>query len=419
MKRLVAFAALAASAAAAAFACDLTDGLTGGPDDAGDAGDACQDGACGCGACPEGPNAVGACVDGGCALVCLGSFGDCDEAGANGCETNLAASRTSCGRCGHDCLGGACTAGVCQPVVVTQNADSPAHIVADETNIYGVNAFGTVSRIRKASGALAPLAVGGQIAQDPPGRIALANASLYWTSMADGGSGVYAIGIEGGKPTLLAAAQAPFAIAASATTQTLYWSEGDPLAPSPTGTIKSCKLPGCATEEVVVPTAPGAITSIDVRAGTLYWANNGTPPTYADGAVNACKVGSCSPAPLATKPARPLNIVTDATTAYWTTSTGDVASCFLAGCSNEATLVDTFQYLPQFVAPSGTQLFFTCRDGTVKSVAKGGTASSERTLYQSRGAWPFAIIADPTVLYWTDLAGAPGTSRTTLFKLAR
>jgi hypothetical protein len=36
----------------------------------------------------------------------------------DGCETDIQSSATDCGRCEHDCLGGACLDGLCQPIVL-------------------------------------------------------------------------------------------------------------------------------------------------------------------------------------------------------------------------------------------------------------------------------------------------------------
>jgi hypothetical protein len=57
------------------------------------------------------------CADGEC--VCLPNFGDCDDNLDNGCESDTRSSSANCGACGHDCLGGGCVDGRCQPVVVS------------------------------------------------------------------------------------------------------------------------------------------------------------------------------------------------------------------------------------------------------------------------------------------------------------
>lgn len=44
-----------------------------------------------------------------------------------------------CGRCGHDCGGGACVAGRCQPVVIASDQEGPSAIALDETHVYWTN----------------------------------------------------------------------------------------------------------------------------------------------------------------------------------------------------------------------------------------------------------------------------------------
>ncbi len=69
----------------------------------------------GCGiSCSTRFGTTAACVAGTCRTTCTGTYGDCDGIATNGCETNLATSRTNCGSCGNDCPGTAtCAAGIC------------------------------------------------------------------------------------------------------------------------------------------------------------------------------------------------------------------------------------------------------------------------------------------------------------------
>lgn len=75
-----------------------------------------------CGACNRAcvvDHATPACAGGACAVGrCDDGFGNCDGIAANGCETSLNTSATSCGSCGRVCAapyGGSatCAAGAC------------------------------------------------------------------------------------------------------------------------------------------------------------------------------------------------------------------------------------------------------------------------------------------------------------------
>ncbi len=67
-------------------------------------------------------------------VVCSAPEESCD-----GMCVNVAESATSCGRCDHDCGGGACAGGKCQPVVVADAADGldqPAALAVNATAIF-------------------------------------------------------------------------------------------------------------------------------------------------------------------------------------------------------------------------------------------------------------------------------------------
>jgi hypothetical protein len=452
----VAFAALAI------MACRLTGGLTGGelPDAASEGGPDGGGGGCdadlatslaNCGACghvcPTGPNGFAACFDGGCLLACATGYGDCDEAGANGCETNIQTSRTNCGRCAHDCLGPAtganlCVGGVCQPFMMSNSGSTPIHIATDDTYIYGINAVGTVTRIIRDGGGdtqLNTIVQGDSTPQSPPPRISYAvNAAdagaLYYTSFGDagpdgGGMGtVSTVAATGSRAvTVLATTPVPFALVASSVY--VYWSEGDPDVEA-TGTIKRCKIGNCSPPyETVVATAPGRIYSLGLVGGTpvqLFWTNAGTLPDELDSAVYKCNVGlPCTPQPLtdsSKSPLAPFALALDKQSVFYTTLSGDVASCGVGGCSFTATVIDQVQLGPRFLQAEGANLFWTNGDGTIKSIPKvpvtgAPPGNNERTLYESRTASPWDLVVEPDAIYWTDLNGAMGNPA--LYRLAR
>ena len=104
-----------------AFACDAGFGDCDGNADNGCEVDLRRDPShCGrCATACNPPNATPACVDGACAVgACAVGFGDCDANPTSGCEVELAAAVSHCGRCDNrcaarpnafpGCLGGAC-----------------------------------------------------------------------------------------------------------------------------------------------------------------------------------------------------------------------------------------------------------------------------------------------------------------------
>ncbi|MEI8256798.1 MAG: hypothetical protein WCJ30_14075, partial [Deltaproteobacteria bacterium] len=80
----------------------------------------------GCGRpCATPFRSVARCAAGACGFTCNSGFGDCDGDPANGCETSLSTTLTSCGACGRvcaapanasaTCVGSACGIGACNP----------------------------------------------------------------------------------------------------------------------------------------------------------------------------------------------------------------------------------------------------------------------------------------------------------------
>ena len=87
----------------------------------------------------------------------------------------------NCGSCGHSCLGGACQAGVCQPVVLATGQNNPPDIAIDATNVYWVTyGGGTVMKcaIGGCNNTPTELASGQAGAQG----IAVGATSVYWTA---------------------------------------------------------------------------------------------------------------------------------------------------------------------------------------------------------------------------------------------
>ncbi|HRI67272.1 MAG TPA: hypothetical protein PK156_23675 [Polyangium sp.] len=128
-----------------------------------DTADCNQDGACEtnllgdvehCGSCnapcmaPVG--SVSKCVGGKCEYTCdVGTF-DCDQNPMTACQ-DVMSDNKNCGACGHDCLGGMCMQGECQPVLafdtqpVTGNV--PVSLVVYGTDLYWGTTGGDVAKV--------------------------------------------------------------------------------------------------------------------------------------------------------------------------------------------------------------------------------------------------------------------------------
>ncbi len=71
-----------------------------------------------------------------------GAAGDGNSEAASSCPgINIATDPKNCGACVHDCLGGACNAGACQPVLIVNDTRiAPRYMIEDSTTLYFSNA---------------------------------------------------------------------------------------------------------------------------------------------------------------------------------------------------------------------------------------------------------------------------------------
>jgi len=86
--------------------------------------------------CPAHANGFPQCVQSACTTACNTGFGNCDDQEDNGCETSTSNDAKNCGACGHDCLGGTCHDGSCQPVIIAAAQPLASSLTVDDENVY-------------------------------------------------------------------------------------------------------------------------------------------------------------------------------------------------------------------------------------------------------------------------------------------
>jgi hypothetical protein len=332
-----------------------------------------------CGACGHVCHVVhgtAGCMAGQCVIAaCDGGFADCDGIFAGGCSYTPNSDAQNCGICGHSCLGGACLAGRCQPVVV---AGDPLHdtglghvssLVVLNGVLYGTSAFGSGGAVFAVPAMPAPGALtwlvqpgGGVGAQ----ALATDGASLFYAISEAGGpeaAGIWNVRLDGSGNTLVVAGgttsggacDLPGGGGASAYGDQagpialdggyLYWvraTSSDCAAPWP-----ACRCPGVyrATTDgsgVAVyhagtssPAAFGGNYAGDPIAdsGTLYFAGRDAHDAgNRVQAVTAAMFAGGAPPTTLTTTGNPSEVATDATHVYWigsstTTACGGSTAC--------------------------------------------------------------------------------------------
>jgi hypothetical protein len=296
--------------------------------------------------------------------VCPNGQTDC-----SGVCVSLESAEGNCGRCAHSCLGGACSAGACQPVVVADRQNFPLGVAPMGSSVYWSTFHGGVLSAPVSGGAVRIL-----VDPSPPvgcaGSIVAAGGDIFWitgngqptgspvaggppvlygddgcgnewsTSMAVDSSFLYWISsntifrtpLAGGSVTTVVNATglspASMAVGSSLIFWTETWWPMDAAAPGPIG-VRSAPVNGVdAGGSAIVNGLSAAGVGIAVDSTSVYWNDR-------SGAVWKATLSGGGPVQLATGPISPSPIVIDDTNVYWlaatTTADGSLLSVPLAG----------------------------------------------------------------------------------------
>ncbi|MBN9165771.1 MAG: hypothetical protein BGO98_20355 [Myxococcales bacterium 68-20] len=269
-------------------------------------------------------------------------------------ESKLQTDPKHCGRCGHDCLGGACNAGKCESVVVKGGLENPVDLVADATSVYvTTRANGTVLRIAKADGKTDVLASGHKEARG----VTLDGQNLFWSNFdydGDGGDG--------------------------------YW-----------GGVWGCALPACSDTRLVATGDHAAY--VRFSGGFLYFAenNNGVVVRVKpDGSMRA-NVGSGN---------KPFSVAVDSTHVYFQTNTNNFQRALLDGGSQEPVGPLENGGSMGLVTLDAERVYWAYSEyatpkGHVYSALKANP-SAPKEEYGSANMGSVGVAVDATMLYWTN-----------------
>jgi hypothetical protein len=246
----------------------------------------------------------------------------------------------NCGSCGHDCQGGACVAGACQPFALITGEAGPTDVRVNNTYVYWVN--------------------GGNVA-NMDGQVRRA--------LLDGSSRV----------TLVDHQASPAGLEVTSTT--IYWNNwGDQ-------TFWRSDLDGGAITTLY--TGANGCMATDPSTGALYGIY------WNMGSVE--KLGSTQENPLVTGLNQPWGVFTDGTSLYWTTFT-TIEKGTLTGGNATQWLADG--QAPQCLVGDGTYLYWPdYKNGSVNRRSLAGGAVTTLATGQSS---PQGIALRAGLLYWTS-----------------
>jgi hypothetical protein len=364
-------------------------------------------GAVGIACCPTGRPCLGAATCSGTTCACAAPAMMCN----NVC-VNLATSPNNCGACGHDCQGGTCTMGTCQPVMVAMQQENPAYITVDDAFLYwrrGPSTSGSIGRMRKDGMAMgAGDLIGGL---NGIGAIVSDNTRVYY--YANGQVASCAVPACAGGPQALAPTRPTMTLgvdiidlAFNPARSRVFWTDqahilsvpigGGMLQTHLTGTFPSTSVavdlrfiyyvdrnpmnvvslrkrtavdPPALGILVEFPAAAALPRQLAVTPNRLLWVSNG--------AVSALPLpepaGTAVPPPLAG--GSPIRIAIEGNQVFWTDfvspSMGRVLSCPTVGCRPSPVVVATFSCGPGFIAADAQTVYWTCPTaGLVMKVAR-------------------------------------------------
>lgn len=335
----------------------------------------------------------------------------------------------NCGRCGHACQGGGCSAGKCQPVPILDTTYAPVAIAVDATSVYWAESQDGMGIVSNGSIKKAPLAGGGSYTvlaaeQQDPFAIAVNASGVFWLNGGDYSADPVIAGLmwmasNASIPTQVATAySSPIQLALSATD--VYWFDSTGAAPRKANLLE---LPLSALGPAAMPTVTssvaGCVYAPPVLVGSsLYWidsgcfANAGTVLKYTLGATS-----STSLLPSATNlngPYSRARIAADASNVYFgannSSSVASIESVAEAGGNLSVVLSASVNG----VAIDASYYYWT--DSAQNAVMARAISGGQAITLASGQANPYDITVDADSVYWTN---NPATGAGSVMKVAK
>ncbi len=280
---------------------------------------------------------------------------------------------SNCGACGHDCQGGACSAGACGPVTLAVTHGSIG-IAIDSTYVYWAdNEAGAIEKISKS---LTREGTPSTVASGAPAQNIQAVASdgtyLYWTNKTTSG-------------------QVRRALPTGAALTTLASNQSQPDWIASNGTTVSWTNQGSNQVMAVAVTSDGGVAPTQLNAT----GENGTVPA---------------------------GIAIDAVNVYYATKTtggGLAESVPLAG--GAISQLGSATYVG--IAVDNQNVYWTggASNPSVYQNAKTGSPATEQTIAAGALVCPLAVTSDGTNVYFVDqgtsACGPPGSDAGALYRV--
>jgi sugar lactone lactonase YvrE len=331
----------------------------------------------------------------------------------DGCK-DLSKDAANCGACGHDCLGGACMAGKCQPKLLAQGQQNPTVLALSSTDVFWVNSApmpnGMVQKLSKdADPSTAPTMLAPGL--DLPVALTLdlsggvSGQKIYFATFV--GGEIFRANLDGSTMETMASSQdTPSAVAVDATK--VYWAS---FAGSEILQLAISDPGGTATPIATSQTNPSALV---VSGGAAYWTNKGAT-NMTTGRVVKRPLPTGSATPLAMNEGEPVALVVDSGQVFYADrGTGMIK--VVSTTSGAPVVITMGQSTPTAIAVDADYVYWVNRaqSGQLMRAAKQANATAEVLL--DGLDYPAGIALDTDLIYFTEsnnavaaTSGAAGT----------
>lgn len=185
------------------------------------------------------------------AITCAAAAPVCNAGTCTCPSVDIQTDLHNCGTCGHDCQGGQCSAGHCQPVELLVSTDDIGALAIDATYVYWTGwLLGDVSKIPKEGGSTTVIATG----PDHAVALAIDATNAYWDNYST--RDIRQVPIVGGAVTQVIPPMSGYSARLAVDAHNVYWSSFN----SATGELNATPIGGGATKVIANNGAGGIAT---------------------------------------------------------------------------------------------------------------------------------------------------------------